>query len=420
MKIIKERLSSLHLREMPRKEDLETARMRMQPDGSYPDLDSGIHEEVFLPSFPHMIRVCALAIAWSYAEGPWRGWNKVGSVAFVKKSELLLPPRKSIWLHAGFRASLALLAAALISSAAFADDAPVGRDSLKLRWAPPVLSNPKVIELGTGTTYTKLADDQDCVIKLPKTKKTGSTIIEGGRNITIVGGYITLPETPDRSNKAISRAIYIKNNHGTVHIEGLLIDVSGGGMSDGIAISSPDSIVQIENVRVDGVFGFYHEFHADVVQAFGGVKELRIDKLTGYSAYQGLMIAIDLGPIGRADISRVNLVCIGEQIWGPKNNGGYLIWLTPGAERCTPNYPVIFTEVYALPRSGRTLGDSVWPPTGGKTPCPASVAGDDSVVTFPGLPVTGCVKKGLPPTGDFVLAKDVGLEYAPPGYLTTK
>ena len=70
--------------------------------------------------------------------------------------------------------------------------------------------------------------------------------------------------------------------------------------------SSPDSIVQIENVRVDGVFGFNNQFHADVVQPYGGVKDLRIDKLTGYSAYQGLTIGRDRGAIGSVEISRAN------------------------------------------------------------------------------------------------------------------
>lgn len=297
------------------------------------------------------------------------------------------------------------------------------RESDKLRYPPPQLERPITINLGTGVTYNRLVDGQDYIVKMPAVKKVGTTTIEGGRNIVIIGGHVTLPVLlkasgqPDVSNGAISRGIYIKNNHGIVHIEGLLVDATGGGMSDGIDISSPDSIVQIENVRVDGVFGFNHQFHADVVQPFGGVKDLRIDKLTGFSAYQGLTIGRDLGPIGSAEISRANLVCIHPQINGPGNNGGYMLWFTSHGGGPDTVYPLVLDEVYLQPRAGRTLGNSVWPPVG-FAPCPAVIAADDSTATWPTIPqVKGCVKKGLPSQGDFVPVGIAGLKYISPGYL---
>ena len=294
----------------------------------------------------------------------------------------------------------------------------------KLRYPPPLLEHPITLKLGAGVTYNKLADGQDYLVQLPAVKKIGSTILEGGRNIVIIGGYVTLPVLlkpsgqPDLSNGAISRGIYIKNNHGVVHIEGLLVDATGGGMSDGIDIASPDSIVQIENVRVDGLFGFNDQFHADVVQPFGGVKELRIDKLTGYSAYQGLTIGQDLGPIGSAAIFRANLVCIHPQINGPGNNGGYMLWFTSHGGGADTTYPLILDEVYIQPRAGRTLGRSVWPPVGFPH-CPAVVAADGSVAAWPSLlKVKGCVKQGLPPHGDFVPMGVAGLKYVSPGYMS--
>ena len=297
-----------------------------------------------------------------------------------------------------------------------------GGQPATLRYPPPPLERPTIIKLGTRTTYNKLADEQDYLVKMPTVKKVGTTTLDGGRNIVIIGGHVTLPVLlkasgqPDVSNGAISRGIYIKNNHGVVHIEGLLVDATGGGMSDGIVIAAPDSIVQIENVRVDGVFGFNHQFHADVVQPYGGVKDLRIDKLTGYSAYQGLTIGRDLGPIGSAEISRANLVCIHPQIDGPRNNGGYMLWFSSHGGGADTTYPLILDEVYIQPRAGRTLGGSVWPPTG-FAQCPAVIAADDSVATWPSLPkVKGCIKKGPPPHGDFVPVGVAGLNYVSPGY----
>lgn len=288
----------------------------------------------------------------------------------------------------------------------------------KLLWAPPPLSHPITIELGDGTTHNSLRPDQDYIIKMPHTKKVGSTILEGGRNIVIIGGYVTLPVTDDKTNKAMSRAIYIKDNTGTVHIEGLLIDGSGGGMSDGIDIASPQSVVQIENVRVEGIYGFNDQFHADVVQPFGGVKDLRIDRLTGYSAYQGLTIGHDLGPIGSAEISRVNLVAIHDQVWGPHNNGGYMVWLTADRE-CKLTYPIRLHEVFIQPRKGTSLGRAVWPPATSQTACASKPADDDSEVSFPGVPISGHIRKGAPPRGDFVPPGVAGLDYVSPGYRDT-
>jgi len=294
----------------------------------------------------------------------------------------------------------------------------------KLRYPPPPLEHPTTINLGTGVTYNRLVDGQDYLVKMPAVKKVGSTTLEGGRNIVIIGGHVTLPVLmkapgqPDVSNGAISRGIYIKNNHGVVHIEGVLVDASAGGMSDGIVIASTNSIVQIENIRIDGVFGFNHQFHADVVQPYGGVKDLRIDKLTGYSAYQGLTIGQDRGSIGSVEISRANLICIHPQIDGPGNNGGYMLWFTSHGGGADTTYPLTLDEVYIQPRAGRTLGSSVWPPAG-FAQCPAVIATDDSAATWPSIPkVKGCVKKGLPPHGDFVPAGVAGLKYVSPGYMT--
>jgi hypothetical protein len=290
---------------------------------------------------------------------------------------------------------------------------------VRLRWAPPALSHPMVIELGDGPTDTKLRDDQDYVIKLPQTKKVGATIIEGGRNVVIIGGHITLPPASADSDQALSRAIFIKNNVGVVHIEGVLIDASGLGMSDGIDIDAPRSVVQIENVRVDGVFGFHDQFHAHVIKPFGGVAGLRIDKLTGYSGYQGLTLDTELGAIGSADISRVNLVAIRKQVWGPGNNGGQMIWLTKDAA-CGSAYPVRFGQVYVQPRAGTPLGHAVWPMAAGGGDCPARDLGNDAEVAFPRLPIVGAVERGLPPKGDFVPEGVAGVGYVSPGYQPAK
>jgi hypothetical protein len=169
---------------------------------------------------------------------------------------------------------------------------------------------------------------------------------------------------------------------------------------------------------VDGVYGFHNQFHAHVIKPFGGVSGLRIDKLTGYTGYQGLTLDTELGPIGSADISRVNLVAIRKQVWGPGNNGGQMIWLTHDAA-CRQTYPIRFGQVYVQPRAGTDLARAVWPMATGGVACPAQAARNDAEVSFPSLPVEGIIQRGAPPHGDFVPEGVAGIGYVSPGYQPT-
>lgn len=293
---------------------------------------------------------------------------------------------------------------------------PTSNDS-KLSWAPPQLENPITITLGTGNTSNRLDDSRDYIIKLPSTRKNGGTTLIGGRNIVMIGGHISLPYK--ELGGSTQRAIYIKDDGGevpgrVVHIEGILIDASAdngtGGHGDAIAIDADNTIVQVQNVRAVNLFGGYdtkYYDHTDLIQPWGGVKELRVDKFSGSTNYQGFQIPIDgytKAPIGKADLRRVNM-------WYTPhvpNEGGYMLWL-PG---CSTVYPVSLEEVYIQPKPGRNLGNSVWPQSGSS--CGVVINGNEG--TWPILPVSGSVKEGNPPGGDFVPAGTAGVNYVSPGY----
>lgn len=274
-----------------------------------------------------------------------------------------------------------------------------------LRWAPPVLTNPITLTLGTGRTSNTLDPAKDYIIKLPRSKKVGSTTFVGGRNIVIIGGHITIPVTSELG--AARRALYIKDATGTVHIEGVLVDGSGGEESDALAISAPNAIVQVQNFRVSGLRGSNDGWHADIIQPWGGVKELRVDRLTGSSHYQGLQVPIDSAPIGRATLQNVNLVAL--EPLSSTAMGGYMLWL---AHNCN-DYPVSLANVYVQPRAGRTLGKSVWPDQGDPA-CPAVISNNEA--SWPGLTITGKVIGGAPAGGDFVPSGVAGVNYVSPGY----
>lgn len=276
-----------------------------------------------------------------------------------------------------------------------------------LRWAPPALENPITVQLGRGFTVSRLDPTRDYRIQLPAQRKVGGTVIEGGRNVVIVGGQVTA--SPNATSNYERRGIYIKGTVGTVHIEGVEIDGAGLPL-DGIGINAPEAKVQIQNVHVKGLNGSYAGFHADVVQPWGGVRELRIDRLSGSSNYQGLFLQPGLGPIGSATIQNVDLTHTAL----PTDRGGYMMWLANG---CT-TYPMTLSEVYVRSETVRPLDMMVYPSSAaGNTECPALISGLNA--SWPQLPITGSVTHGSPANGAFVPPGIAGTDYVSPGYTAT-
>ena len=275
-------------------------------------------------------------------------------------------------------------------------------DTPELRWPPPRLQSPITIKLGTGFTVSRLDDNRDYIVKLPPTLKTGGTVIEGGHNVVMEGGHVTVP--PDGSADFERRAIYVKGATGTVHIEGVLIEGTPRAPMDAIAIDAPEASVQIENVRATGITGSEVGFHADIVQPSGGVHTLRIDRLTGASNYQGIFIP-PVGGIVRTVIQRVNLI----QTPTVTDGGGYMLWMD---DNCA-TYPVSLRDIFVRSARSRPFGLMVHPWID-QVGCKPTIDGDIS--QWPDSPIKGSVDYGDPPHGDFVPRRKVGVAYESPGY----
>jgi hypothetical protein len=284
------------------------------------------------------------------------------------------------------RAIVAVLCAALATASASASAAT-------LRWPAPTLVNPITINLGTGYTHTTLSTTRDYVVRLPATQKVGGTWLEGGHNIVIVGGAITIPKLSTSAGTAQHAGIYVKGATGTVHIQRVLIDGSGGGQFDGIDISAPQATVQLAYVRIVNVRGGQSSWHGDVVQPFGGVKSLRVDHLTGSSNFGGLFLDPTYGPIGSVQLSYVNLVATSSP---PLEGGGAMLWLNNDPDVCS-TFPISLENLWIKPRSGWSLAGAVWP----------------AQILTPGAcpKLTGPVHEGLPPDGSYVPAGAAGLSW---------
>lgn len=260
------------------------------------------------------------------------------------------------------------------------DEEPSDSTSSRLSWSPPTLQNPTTIDVPTEPWTLVLDDGKDYRIRMPSSPVTKGMAIRGGRNVVLIGGEISIPWQGSDPSISQRRGLTLKNQTGVVHIEGLLIH--GDDLSEGIQIDAEDAIVQLQNVRVMNLHARdqqnFTDNHPDVIQPYGGVGELRVDGLTGETDYQGLFLAEDLGPIGRVDLRRVNILST--------DTARYLLW--------AGDYPLSVHDVYADPAPDRSWDMTLW--------------GDADQWKD--------VKQGIPADGDFVKAGTVGTGYVSPGY----
>ena len=284
------------------------------------------------------------------------------------------------------------------------DDAPDPSTS-KLTWAPPRLTLPTTIAVGPSGGQFDLQSGRDYVVKVGEV--SGPVRLVGGRNIVLIGGHITIPWAGADASISSRLGLYLKGQTGTVHVEGLLIDNAGGDLTEGIQINAPDAIVQIENCRIKGIHARdevnFTDNHPDLIQPWGGVKALRVDRFTGSSDYQGILLKEDAGPIGSADLRRLNI--IGQ----------------PTARYLFIQYsfiPVNLDNVWLSPAKDRFhgIGKTVWPDDSGGYPRQAQVEADGTVWWPTPVGIDGFISTGVPPNGDFVPDGLAGPGYQSPGY----
>jgi hypothetical protein len=278
-----------------------------------------------------------------------------------------------------------------------------------LTWAPPTgYQNYPVYNVSVSSSNNQTLDGKggDMLIKMPSTA-TGPISIKNCKNAVLIGGHIDIPKNTGPAVPDV-RGVYINNCTGTVHIEGLYINGDiATAEADGVAISSPDAIVQLQNIRINKLYGGYETSshnHSDIVQPWGGVKELRIDYMTGTSNYQGFQINDDINHIGKVIIKNTNIGDSG--VPSPDSKGGYFAWL-----KCGTGTTYSFSNFYVQPRSGRNLGNTIY-----DSSAVCGMKASTTTATFTNSAVSGVVIAGKPTTGDFVPAGVAGTGYKSPGY----
>jgi hypothetical protein len=315
-----------------------------------------------------------------------------------------------------------------------------GSTGTKLPWAPPTLTAPTTVNVTGGDPDTlNLDTTKDYIVKLPSTDYVGTLRIVGGRNVEMIGGHITVPNTAnqrDNDSNGDDVALRISDNVGTVFVEGVLIDGqdSESTMFDVINTDDPDGNIVLQNIRADNVWGTYSTDngtmkgtastgeHADVIQTWGGANSLDIDNFTANADYSGFFIGPETGTqVNSYDMRNVNLIDdpIPSDLTSITNGGGWLFWITDGTSACGHGGAMSLTNFYIDNESGGRISnaDSVWPEVGsGGGNCPGVQSGN--TVSWPSLTeVSGHITFGPPPGGDFVPVGVAGNNYVSPGYL---
>ena len=281
-----------------------------------------------------------------------------------------------------------------------------GAEPERLTWAPPALENPITIEITNVNRSVKLDADHDYIIQMPqKITASGGVSINarGARNIVLIGGEIEVGDAGEYVNDSAfgnkRRALNIVGWKGTFHIEGLWIH--GDDLAEGIDVDTrtPGAILQIQNMRVDNVHSRPEEIqmdwkchhHPDIIQNWGGPTQYRIDRLTGYTDYQGFMLqptqfseemVTELCDMRNMDLHASN----------QDNGGAYLIFWA-GAPKSIKAFQ--FKNVWLEPRKDQERRGGAFPEK--------DAAWHD-------------IDLGAPPDGNFVPEGVAGINYVSPGY----
>jgi hypothetical protein len=268
----------------------------------------------------------------------------------------------------------------------------------------------------------------------------------GGHNVQVIGGEIDLTTPCDDSSSACRGILIARDTAGEVYIEGVYTKnpdpTHSRYTSDGIAVDDAPapaaSDITLQNVRIDGIDGCdptgNPAAHADVFQPWAAPDaHIRIARMTGTTDCQGLQLDPDIAwsRDGRTailqDIRDVNIDVLPNPHTGNVNR--YALWLTYGDDSCVAA-PTTLQNVYIDEPDGTLARNSVWPDTDRPLGCPSVWLPEAGAVSFPHVPnlpgveppgtlssaITGEVRAGAPPGGDFVPAASVGLGYVSPGY----
>lgn len=310
-----------------------------------------------------------------------------------------------------------------------------------LNWAPPNTTGYTPLTVPAAGGVVTLDDTTDYVLT-QSAVLTKCVTIKGGRNVVWIGGESKIDTQWSLNESDIASVRFYQSDSTTarttnagriIHLEGFW--AHGYYASADIQANCPEAIMQVQNCRVEGgAWGRQtvdgdatNTPHPDSIQLWGGVQELRVDRFTGLSSYQGLTIDADLGPVGPVHLRNVNIrandgPCEAADS-APRAWPNYIVWT--GQKSPASNVYVDSGSVW-LSHPNRTMA-------GGQVMYPAYSVATDAIGTYGYWPLTrsdclvldetdnsavGRWYEGTPAGGDFVPAGLPGPNYVTPGYVS--
>lgn len=267
------------------------------------------------------------------------------------------------------------------------------------------------VEADPGSGLLELDPDRDYVIEMPDRPVSTGLVIQGGRNVVLIGGEIAIPWQGQGASISSRTGLKIRDATGTVHVEGLRI--GGDDVSEGIQIDAPEAKVQLQRVGVYGIHARdqddFTDNHPDLIQTYGGVAALHVDGFTGSTDYQGFLFKVDTGdgPHGPVTLRHVDIV------GGP--TARHLLWW--GTESGFGDVTLDDVWLDVPEERDASLHRAVWPSAHGAYPQRARIHERDDGVQYATWPdamepeVRGRVYEGRPPGGAFVPPDSIGIGY---------
>jgi hypothetical protein len=292
---------------------------------------------------------------------------------------------------------------------AFRSDAPNPTPSeVSNRFGPPTLTNPQTIVISNANPSFFGRGTEDVIVRI-REKMTVPVNIGNVRNLVLIGGEFTITKPlvaslPNGSKEAIAehRALALSNIRQTLYVEGVHINNSGMGLSEGLQVWSVSGDVIIRNSRIEGIrtkpndpdFKFNHP---DLIQVMGASNRFILENVTlADSDYQGLLVSQEPGQrIGAAYFYNVNTRDVARQAWFFGNLGAGAVRVCENCWHDTRGSNRPNNAFYGFfPNPNQRGSTVVW-------------NGIRQVVD--GL----SIQLGTPPGGDVVPASAVGMNYNP-------
>lgn len=151
-------------------------------------------------------------------------------------------------------------AGATVGASGYRNDSPINYDDPL--FAPAALSSPVIWvpdeSMDQGKDYVDYYGNGSThlIVQLPTTRAfTRPLAIGNCARVRIIGGHLTINEKMTTATTSINRhrALGFNQISEHIYIEGLLIDNSGGGVSEGLQTYASPAMCVVKNTRIDGV-----------------------------------------------------------------------------------------------------------------------------------------------------------------------